>query len=105
MQTRTFISLATLSLILGLGDFVAQPQPAGADSEAGLEAPMMVGRRRGRRGGYRRNQTDPQLKQQQKAAAQTLKADQKDASRRAKEVGRLKEKDIIHEYGNGKNTK
>jgi hypothetical protein len=105
MQKRTFISLAALSLILGLGDFVVQPQPAGADSEAGLEAPMVVGRRRGRRGGYRRNQVDPQLKQQQKSEAQTLKTDQKDANRRAKEVGRLKEKDVIHEYGSGKNTK
>jgi hypothetical protein len=93
MQKRKFLSL-------GVGDFVAQPQPAGAESEAGLEAPMYVGRRRGRRG-YR-NQQNQQLKQQQKQEAMVLKSDQKQANRRARQVGRLKEKDIIHEYGSGK---
>ena len=104
MQKRTFITLAVAGLMLGIGDFVAQPQPAGAESEAGLEAPMYVGRRRGRRG-YRRNQNNganQQQKQQQKVETATLRADQKDAARRAKAVGRLQEKDIIHEYGTGK---
>ena len=111
MQKRTLLTLAALSLLLDLGDFVAQPQPAGAESEAGLEAPMMVGRRRGRgrrRGGYgnqQNQQQNQQQKQQQKSEAQTLKADQMDAKKRAREVGKLKEKDIIHEYGSGGRTK
>ena len=101
MQKRKFLSLAAILLALGLGDYVVQPQPAGAESEAGLEAPMLVGRRRGRRWGYRNNQQNQQQMQQQKMEAANLKYDQKDANRRAREVSKLKKRDIIHTYGKG----
>jgi hypothetical protein len=110
MKKGTLLSLAAITLISGLGDFVVQPQPAGAESEAGTEAPMYVGGRRGRRGrryggGRGQNQNNQQLKSQQKLEAQKLKFDQNDAKQRAKEVGKLQESDIIHTYGKGNTNK
>jgi hypothetical protein len=104
MNKRTLLSIAALTLVSGWGDYYIQPQPAGAESEAGLEAPMYVGRRRrGRRGGggYNNNQQNQQQKQQLKMEAQTLKNDQMESSRHLRQLGKLRKKDIIHNYGAG----
>ena len=91
-------------------DLTSQPQPARAESEASSEAPQTVGygRRRGRRGyrnmAWMRQQAEQQKMEQRKlqqSQAQSRKVDQMDANRRAQALARLKEKDVIHEYGPG----
>ncbi|MBU6455609.1 MAG: hypothetical protein KGS72_27810 [Cyanobacteria bacterium REEB67] len=91
-------------------DLTSQPLPARAESEASSEAPQTVGysRRRGRRGyrnmAWMRQQAQQQKMEQRKLQqpeAQTRKADQMDATRRAQGLAHLKAKDVIHEYGPG----
>ena len=95
--------LAALFIVSDLTVLVAKPAPAGAQSEAGTEAPMFVGRRfRGRRRGYnnqQNNQQNQQQKMMRKQSQMTRKADDMDNKKRAQELHRLKDTDIIHEYG------
>ncbi len=103
MKKRTLLSIAALTLVSGWGDYLIAPQPAGADSEAGLEAPVFVGRRRGRRWGrgYNNNQINQQTNLQLKQEQQTLRGDQMQDKKHLKSLAKLKKKDVIHNYGPG----
>ena len=97
MNRRTFLLIMTATLTLGLENIAIQPKPARAESEAGLEAPVMLGRRYRRWGGGRVRQV-PQVRYQQQLAAKNLRANQKDANRRARAISKLKKSDIIRNY-------